>query len=283
MSIAYYNGIFSDIEDAAIPLSDRSLFFGDAVYDVATGCAEGIYLLSEHTERILENGARLGMPNLPSQDHLEGIILECAHRSGLNEFLVYFQLSRDFASRVHSAEKCKKTNILITVTPFELYNKNEYVKLISREDLRYGYCDIKSVNLLPAVIAASDTERLGADECVFIRNGTVTECAHSNIAIINRGMLITHPADCRILPGITRRHLISHARNRGITVCETEFSRAQLFSADEVIITSTTKGMRRCREIDGVAVGCKAPSIFYLLDSDFKKEFSSFRQSLDKI
>ena len=283
MSYAYYNGIFAQKENVRIPLSDRAITFGDGVYDVCIGRNLKPYLLDEHIERIIKNAKRIGITNIPTAAELENLIYLTVKKSGIKDFLVYFQLTRNLDFREHSAKKCNKTNILITVEPFELQNKTKDARLILRKDLRYYLCDIKTINLLPAVIASTEADELLCDETVFERDGIITECAHSNIAIIKDGALITHPADNLILPGITRRHLLLLCDLLGIPAKEIAFTVDELFSADEVIITSTTKLMRRVSEIDGIKVGFKNQRLFSVLDSALREEFLVFLRKAEKI
>ncbi len=276
MGYGYYNGIFENTENIKLPLSDRAFFFGDAVYDVAIGSGGRIYQLNEHLVRITENAKHLGMPCIPELEELASIAFATVKKSGLISYIVYLQLSRDLNFRVHSAEKCKKTNILVTVEPFDLYEASECVRLILREDRRYSYCNIKTVNLLPAVIASTDAESKEYDECIFVRNGIITECAHSNISIIKDGILITHPADRHILPGITRKNLINKARCLGLSVEEKRYGINELYSADEIIITSTTRFMRRAYEIEGIQAGGKNLQLFSHLRNALLEDFSYF-------
>ena len=102
-------------------------------------------------------------------------------------------------------------------------------------------CHVKTLNLIPAVLASHKASSLGKDEAVFHRNGTVTECAHSNVHIISNSVLITHPLDNHILPGISRKHMIAVCERMGIKVVERAFSVYELFKADEVLVTSTSK------------------------------------------
>ncbi len=276
MAYAYYNGEFCKMEDLRIPASDRALTFGDSVYDVAIGHGDNIYLLDEHIDRILRNAKRLGMPDLPSHSELEELIRLTVKGSGIIDVSVYFQLSRDLEFRSHSAKKCKKTNILITVDFIELYNIPENVSLISRDDVRYLLCDIKTTNLLPAVIASSEADLSNCDECVFLRGDVVTECAHSNIAIIKDGVLLTHPLSPHILPGITRGRLLSLASELGVPYRERAFTESELLSADEVMITSTTKLVRRVLRIDGAVVGGRDGRLFHLLSDALRDDFYRF-------
>ncbi len=274
-SYAYYNGKFSKIEETAIPLSDRSIFFGDAIYDAAIGSYDRILWEDEHIDRFLKNADRIGIRHSLSKKHLSQLLREIAVRSMLECYFIYFQLSRDLPTRNHSPSGCW-ANLLITVNPIEIPAAPQPLKLITAEDLRHGFCDIKTVNLLPAVLSISRAEEKGCDEAIFIRNGIVTECSKSNISIIKQGRIITHPKTNRILPGIAREHLIQNAGKIGLEIEEREFTVEELFCSDETLVTSTTKLCRRVCEIDGISVGSKSSEVAEQLCCLAYEEFAEY-------
>ena len=253
-SYAYYNGNFSKSEDMKIPISDRAIFFGDAVYDAAIGRYEFIMWESEHIERLLTNAKRLGIEHNYTKEYISSLLREIAVKSCIPEYFIYLQISRNKLPRTHSALG-SSANLLVTIEPLEICRAP--MKLTLFEDLRYGYCDIKTVNLLPAVMASTRADISGYDEAVFVREGFVTECAKSNISILKDGVLKTHPNCNRILPGITRRHLLFACQKLGIPTAEEAFTVAEMLDADEVLVSSTTKLVRRAKRIDSYEVGMK--------------------------
>ncbi len=249
---AYYNGSFTAADKILIPLSDRAIFFGDGIYDAAIGRNGKIFMLKEHLARFFLNAERLGIPLTMSKSELGSLLLELVSRSGGTcDCFVYFQLSRFSKKRTHAYPDTKESNLLATVTPIELPPENKRLKLITSPDVRHSLCHIKTVNLLPAVLASKEAERAGADEAVFIKNGTVTECAHSNIHFIKDGALHTHPADSSILPGIAREHLFKICKRLGIPVFERKFTLSELACSDSVLVTSTSKLCLIADTLDG--------------------------------
>lgn len=271
---AYYNGKFGKREDITIPLSDRSIFFGDAIYDAAIGCYDRILWEEEHIERLLNNAKRLGIEHSYDKHYLSALLREIAVKSTIDTYFLYFQLSRSFPIRRHSAIGCK-ASLLVTVEPINIEKNPPPLKLITVPDKRHGYCDIKTTNLLPAVLSATDAENADCDEAIFIKDGVVTECTKSNISIIKQGRVVTHPISSRILPGIARAHLLTACHTLDIAFEEAEFTKEDLFTADEILVTSTTKLCKRVSYIDGRAVGGKdsktAKSLCDLLYSEFEK------------
>ena len=257
-SYAYYNGEFSKTTDMKIPLSDRAIFFGDAVYDAAIGRYEFIMWESEHIERLLTNAKRLGIEHNYTKEYISSLLREIAVKSCIHEYFIYLQISRGKIPRAHSAIG-STANLLVTIEPIKI--RRSPMSLMLFEDLRYGYCDIKTVNLLPAVLASTKAESEGYDEAVFVRDGIVTECAKANVSIIKNGVLKTHPTNNRILPGITRRHLLLACVKLGIQIEEKAFSVEEMLEADEVLVSSTTKLVRRAESINGAPVGMKDTGI----------------------
>ena len=276
-SYAYYNGKFGKRDEIFIPLNDRTIFFGDAIYEAAIGRYNRILWEDEHLDRLFTNAKKLSIQHKYSKKTLSDILHEVAIKSCIDDYLIYFSLSRSSDERIHSAKGCKDANLLITVEPLTVDKNPNRVCLMVREDLRYKYCDIKTVNLLPNVIALTNAETEGYDEVVFHRNGSVTECAKSNISIIKRGRLITHPLDNEILPGITRKHIIEACHKLQVPCSEEKFNLSDMYSADEIIISSSSKLCRTVKQIEGINVGGK--------DSDLSAKicFSVYKEYEDKV
>lgn len=275
-SYAYYNGRFGKRDEICVPLSDRSIFFGDCVYDAAIGSYDRILWEEEHIERLLSNAKRLGIKHPYTKQSISQILHEVAIKSCIESYFIYFSISRQSERRVHSAKYSDGSGLLITVDELQIAANQSPLKLITKDDLRYGFCDIKTTNLLPAVIASTEAEKCGADEVVFIKNGVVTECAKSNISILKQGRLITHPKSNRILPGITREHLLSIATENGIEIIQRPFTVSELLSADEILITSSSKLCKVANQIDGISVGGKDVRHASLLCKKMYEHYSLF-------
>ena len=148
------------------------------------------------------------------------------------------------------------------------------IKLITKEDTRFFHCNIKTLNLIPSVIASQDAKEAGCDETVLHRGNRVTECAHSNVHIIQNGVFRTAPTDNLILPGIARAHLIKACNKLGIPVDETAFTLQDLMEADEVIVSSSGSLCLAAEVIDGKPVGGKAPELLKKLQDEVLREFN---------
>jgi D-alanine transaminase len=147
------------------------------------------------------------------------------------------------------------------------------MRCITLEDTRFYHCNIKTLNLLPNVIATQKTVEAGMDEAILHRGDIVTECAHSNISILKDGTLITHPADNLILAGTGRAHLLEACKKLGISIVERNYTVDELMNADEILITSASALCMRVLEVDQQAVGGKASATVKALQDDLLRDF----------
>ncbi len=273
MDYAYYNGIYLPYGEMKIPLCDRSIYFADAIYEVMIGRKGRIYQLQEHIER-LKRGAELLEISLDGIiDRIESVCLELIRLSDIDSFVLYLQVSRNANKRRHFYTDKDEPTLLMTITEFQHATGDNPLKLISTPDKRYEYCNIKTTNLFPAVIASSYAERLGCEEALFHKGGTVTECSRSNISICVGDRLITHPEGEEILPGITRRNLIEASVRLGLRVEEEAFTLSDIENADEVIVSSTTKFIKRASKLDSKDVGMKNARLFTALSDVLTEDF----------
>ena len=254
-TLGYYNGKIDELDRMTVPMLDRACYFGDGVYDVTYSRNHRIYALEEHVERFFQSAAQLRMtPNL-TQEELCTLLDELVGRMDDGDLWVYFQLSRGTALRSHAFPEEGQSNLWIMLKPAKIKDTYQPMRCITMPDTRFLHCNIKSLNLLPNVLATQATVEADVDECILHRDGVVTECAHSNLSILSDGKIITHPADCHILAGTGRAHLILACREMGIAVEERTFTLSEMEEADEVIITSASALCVRVSEVDGRAVG----------------------------
>ena len=246
---AYYNGVFTPYNAATIPLSDRSVFFSDAVYDVLVGSGKKVYQADEHTDRLLDNARRIGLRNLPTKTELTSIYAELVELGEAEEFILYIQLSSDSKRRSHERGN-GGINVLITVTECKIPTEIAEISAITLTDMRHAFCDIKTTSLLPAVLSVEEAKRRGADIAIFHKGGTVTECSYANLLLIADGKVIARPCDSDILDGITQRNIKAVCQRLGIAHEIRCFTLNEVLSADAVMITSTTKLIKLCTKID---------------------------------
>lgn len=272
MDIAYYNGVITPYDAACIPLSDRSVFFADAVYDVMIGRGKFPYQAEEHLSRLLENGRAVGFENLPSPEELAEAITDALSVADAEDFTLYIQLSGRQKRRLHSRTE-SGVNLLITVTELTLPTELSTIRAMTLPDLRHGYCNIKTTNLFPAVLSVALAESAGSEIAIFHKNEWVSECSYANVSIVSGGVLLTHPHDTSVLPGISEQNLIRAAEGVGLGHEIRTFTVAEMLSADLVLITSTTKLLKLCTEINGRQLPCRgiglARALFEVMKNDF--------------
>lgn len=262
-TLGYYNGKYDEIDKIMIPMSDRSHWFGDGVYDATCARNYKIMAIDEHVDRFF-NSARLLNINLGfTKEYLKDLLNELVQKLDDDELFVYWQATRGGNGlRSHNYDKEQKANLWITICPEEITDKDKEYKLTSMEDTRFLHCNIKTLNLIPSVVAYQHAKENNCDETVFYRGNIVTECAHSNVHIIKDKKFITHPADEYILPGIARAHLLKACKALNIEVEERTFTVDELINADEVIVSSSGDLCIRATEFEGKAVGKKDSDTF---------------------
>ena len=188
--------------------------------------------------------------------------------------LMYWQISRGVDMRSPPfPDKSVRPVMMATLKPHALKSMDKPFKLISMEDIRFKLCYIKTLNLIPNVLAKQRAVERGCDEAVLHRDSRVTECTHSNIFILKDGVLRTAPTDGLILPGITRKHLLALAKENGIPTEETPFSMVELMNADEIIVTSTSALGIKVETVDNIPVGGKDSVRLKMLQNAYKEKF----------
>ena len=274
-NVGYYNGEVGLLEELKVPFLDRVSFYGDGVYD-ATMALDGVVVFSEdHIERFFNSCKNMEIdPGITKEDLLELLTSLVAKCDGNYQF-VYWQVTRGTAPRNH-AFPGGKSNLWVMIVPEEEDLRPSDVELITVEDTRFFHCNTKTLNLLPNVIAAQRAKEAGCYESVFVRDGYVTECAHSNVHILRDGVFITHPADNLILPGIARKHLIMACERLGVPVEERPFTKEELMGADEVIVSSSSTPGVAVSAIDGKPVGGKARQLFEQIRNSAADEFEEY-------
>ena len=256
-------------------MNDIAVYFGDGVYDVAVAENYRPFALEDHINRFFCSLKQLEIPFEMEKGHLHGLIQELLNKlDAPGNAMIYWQASRGTAPRSHLFPGTDvKANLLIMISPFNTPKELKTIHLITTPETRYSYCNVKTINLIPNIMAAQKAASQGCDEAVFHKDGIVSECAHSNIHILKNGILHTAPTDGKILPGITRMHMLALAQKLSIPVLESAFTVSDLMAADEVLISSTTGLIRRADHVDGIPVGGKDPQTLSLLFNEYIEQF----------
>lgn len=275
-NLCYYNGKISEIEEMNIPVTDRATYFGDGIYDATYAGNHKLFDLDAHLNRFY-NSARLLDINIPIEcAELEALLKELVLKVDSPEQFVYMQCSRGSGIREHVYEKGLNGNLCIMLTPEKVRDTYKPCDVITYEDKRFYYCNIKTLNLIPSVLSATAANRAGCSEAIFIRNGIVTECAHSNVSIFKDNTVITHPLDDKVLPGTARLRLLAFAEKLGYNTEERKYTLDELMNADEVVVHSTGSFCVPVNTVDGKPVGKKAPEMLKAIQdalvADYNKQ-----------
>lgn len=261
MALAFFNGEFLPIDSLVIPIDERGHQFGDGVYEVIKVYNGKPFLMREHLVR-LENSAkaiRLAMPY--SIEQLEELIQEGLTRADLPDAHVYLHITRGIAPRLHSFPDVPPA-ISMTLRKAKSLSDdlfNTGIKVALLEDERWLNCYIKSLNLLPNILAKQTAADRGCYEAVLVRDGYVTEGSSTNAYAVKDGVVYTHPANKRILHGITRAAVLQVAAELGIEVREEAFTPEFLQAADEAFITSTTSEVLAIVQANDKVIGSGKP------------------------
>ena len=272
-TLGYYNGKIDELDRITVPMLDRACYFGDGVYDVTFSRNHKIYMLEEHVARILQSAARIGIHPKITEAELASLLSSLILRLDDGEAWVYFQFSRGTDFRAHAFPKDAQPNLWIMLRPAKIKDTYRPLRCITLEDTRSQLCNVKSLNLLPNVLATQTTVEADVDECILHRNGIVTECAHSNVSILKDKTLITHPANQYILAGTGRAHLINTCKQFHIPVIEREYTLEELRNADEIILTSASSLCMRITELDASPIGKRDEATLRMLQDALLKDF----------
>lgn len=273
-NLGYYNGRYDLIERMTVPMNDRACYFGDGLFEVVYTRNHIPYALQEHMDRMYAAAEEIGIHIALTKEEFCALICELIGKVDADEQLVYWQISRGTEMRSHAPMSELTANIWVTIRPMKLRDTYTPMKVITMEDTRFYHCNMKTLNLLPTVLASRAAVAAGADEAIFHRNGHVTECAHSNLSILrDDGVLQTAPADNLILAGVARGHLLEVCRSFGVPVLEEPFTLEQMRAAAEIIVTSSGTLCRPVGEIDGEKVGGRASELLARLQGALVQDF----------
>ncbi len=281
----YLNGQYMPIEEAKVPVLDRGFIFGDGVYEVIPVYSHRAFRLEEHLRRLQHSldGIRLANPH--SNEEWAHIIDELVARNPGKDQYLYLHITRGAAKRDHAFPRPPVAPTVFMMSnplptpPADLLHSG--VACITAPDNRWLRCDIKSIALLPNVLLRQMAVDAGCAETILIRSGSLaegnflTEGAASNIFVVKDGTLLAPPKDNLMLPGITYDVVLELAAANAIPHEVRRISAAEVFTADELLLTSSTKEVLAITQLDGKPVGTGKPGVMFdrlhALYQDFKR------------
>lgn len=260
----YLNGQYLPPEEARISVLDRGFIFGDGVYEVWR-VVDGKLFEHERHDRRLRRGLKALELTAPKDiDALAGVAERLLKENELlnGEGTFYVEITRGVAPRTHAYPPAgTRATVFAMVTRFEVPHalRAAGAKAITQPDVRWLRCDIKTIQLLPNVMAKQKAQLAGALEAVFVRDGVVTEGTHTSVLGVKNGELRTHPLSPLILPSVTREMVLEIAREQGVPVREESFSARELLELDELFVAGTTTDITPIVEVDGKRIGSGMP------------------------
>lgn len=257
MGYSLWNDRIAEDDEIRIDKEDRGYQFGDGIYEVIRVYDGEMFTPEEHIDRFYLSAEKIRITVPYTKHKLHQLLHELVEANSLNTGNLYFQITRGTAPRVHYFPGDNVLPVLTGNTkeaprPFENIQKG--VKATFVEDIRWLRCDIKSLNLLGAVLAKQEAEEKGCYEAILHRGETITEGSSTNVFGIKEGVLYTHPANHLILHGITRRVVLTCAEEIGLPVKEEAFTKDACLQMDELFVTSTTSEITPVVEVDGAKI-----------------------------
>jgi D-alanine transaminase len=256
--LANLDGVVMPLSEARIPATDRGFLFGDGVYEVLRVYGGRPWLMDWHFERFERS---LGAIRITGVDlgRLRQRMLDTLAASRLREATVYLQVTRGSAPRSHAFPASARPLEFLFVQEFRdpyVSARRDGVGVVLHPDLRWGRCDIKSVNLLANVLATQAAKEANCQEALLtLPDGRITEASHSSFFGVKDGALVTTCNSPAILPGVTRRWLLELARRTDVPVQERNLHREELATAEELFLAGTTIEVLPIVQADGRSVG----------------------------
>ncbi|GHU73912.1 cytochrome c550 [Clostridia bacterium] len=281
-TLAYFNGTIGELDEVMVPFNDRTHFFGDGVYDATCGGNHIPFALEDHIDRFFNSARLIDIKLEMTKDEMNKLLRELTKKVDSPQTQVYWQVSRGTSNRNHAYPVGVKSNFWVMIRPFPLVDLSKRETAVTVEDTRFYHCNIKTLNLLPNVLAAEKAKQAGCEEAIFHRGPRVTECAHSNVHILKDGVFRTAPLDNLILPGIARKHLCKLCDGIGVPVREEAFTVDEMMAADEVVVSSASTFGVGLKAIDGIPVGGKAPELLKRIQDAAMVEFYEYTEQQAK-
>lgn len=254
---------------------DRAFYFGDGVYEVLRSYNGRIFALDEHLARFQRSLEAIRITGVET-DYIRQKVIESFDAAQITNAKIYFHITRGSAIRSHTWPQDIPPNFFLTVTdlPDHTKEKSQGISVSTYPDLRWKRCDIKSLNLLPNILARQDAADKGCDEAILVDDeGLITEGAGSTLFAVFGNTLWTTPLTANILPSVTRKYVIKAAKNIGMEILERSFTPDSAKKADELLNAVTTRDIVGVIQFDDVPIKNGRPGCY---TGKLTAEFRSF-------
>ncbi|MCP4125496.1 MAG: D-amino acid aminotransferase [Gammaproteobacteria bacterium] len=283
----YLNGEFLPLQEARISVMDRGFLFGDSIYEVIPAYTGRLFRLPHHLERLGNSLQGIRMQNPMSDGEWSSILERLVAQNPQQDQSVYLQVTRGAAEqRDHTIPDALDATVFAMASPMHDPDPalaRDGTSAITLDDIRWRLCNIKSTALLANVLLKQQAKDSDAIESILIRDGNAMEGAASNLFIVSAGELITPPKSNFLLPGITRDLILELAVKHGLTHSERSITEAELRSADEIWLTSSTKEIMPVTTLDHTSVGSGTPGPVYQQMSQLYADYKErIKQGLEQ-
>jgi D-alanine transaminase len=263
-TIVYLNGQYLPRAEARLSVDDRGFFFGDGVYEVTRAVQGRLFEWERHARRLARGLRELRLTAGLSMDELREIQLRVLRENDLlsDQATVYLQITRGAAPRTHHFPPAgTPPTVFLSASGFTPPSEQRArgVAAVTYPDYRWSRCDLKTVNLLPSVMAKQHAADNGAFEAVFVRQAVITEGSHTNVFGVIDGELRTYPNSNFVLPGVTRDVVVEIAHELGLPVSETPIFVHEVPRLQELFLTGTTSDVMPVVSLDDRTIGNGAP------------------------
>ena len=280
--LVYLNGQYLPLNEAKVSVLDRGFIFGDGVYEVIPSYGSKALRFEHHMQRLQNSLDAIRIENPLSNTQWLEIIEKLIETTDSEDQYIYLHVTRGVASRDHRfPDKTEPTvfvmcNVLNAVDA-ELLKTG--VAAVTLDDIRWQYCNIKAIALLPNILLRQQAVDKGAAEAILIRDGNVTEGAASNVFIVSNGVIKTPPKDNKLLPGITRDLVVELARTHAMPIEEAIIAEKEFFDASEIWLTSSTKEILPVTKINDQQVADGKPGPVW---HDMNQKYQEYKETLRK-
>lgn len=275
MTTVYLNGEYKPLSEASISVLDRGFTFGDGVYEVIPIFNRTIFRFDEHMQRLENSLAAIFMENPYFSTEWFTIFEKLIDTIEQSEQSIYLQITRGVTERDHDIELADNPTIFAMSRPIAKKDLSNGINAITHEDIRWQYCNIKAITLLPSVILRHKAKQKGAKEAILIRDGYITEGAASNVFICRNDEILTPPKNNHVLPGITRDLVVEILAEHKIFYSEAMFTEEELLNADEIWITSSTWEIVPVTQLNNMPVGTGEAGPLWHTVNQLYQEFKS--------
>jgi len=279
--MVYLNGKLLPVEEANISVMDRGFLLGDGVYEVIPVYGGKLFRLPHHLERLQNSLDEIRITNPHDNASWETILTQLIDSDSDHDQSIYLQVTRGVAAKRDHAfpEKVVPTVFAMCqpIVPLTESVRLNGISAITLEDIRWKRCDIKAITLLANVMLRQQAQEKGAAEAILVSHGHAHEGAASNLFIVKDNVIITPPKDKHLLPGVTRDLVLELAEQAQFSIKERAIETAELQSADEIWLTSSTKEILAVTTLDQKTVGHGKPGPLW---QKIMQLYSEYKQNL---